>query len=66
MNAPTEPEFFDLKNGMGYLMHQPNKTTVYSRKDIFKLNERPHECFFKEGSADTEKSGIIQLSPCIL
>ena len=33
-----------LKHGMVYLMHNPNELIVYSRKNIYKTHESPHQC----------------------
>ena len=55
MNAPTEPSFLALKNLMEYLIHNPNEPIMYSINNIFKLNEIPHQCFFKAGSAEIKK-----------
>ena len=51
MNAPTESTFLALRHGMEYLMHQPHEPIMYPTKENFKINERPHQCFFNAGSA---------------
>ena len=62
MNSPTEPEFIALRHGMEYLMNLTNKNIIYLRKNIFKLNERPHKCFFK---ADSEEIKKIRNNPTL-
>ena len=47
MNAPTEPEFIAIKNGMEYIMNYLHETIIYSRKKIYKTDEIPHQCYFK-------------------
>ena len=37
---------------MEYLMHHQHEAIMYLRKNIFKLNERPVQCFFKACSAE--------------
>ena len=66
MNDPTEPEFISLKHGTEYLMHHPDEPTMYSLKKNFKLNYTPHQFFFKAGSTEIKKSGILQFPPPIL
>ena len=56
MNSPTEPEFTALVHGMEYLTYHPHETTMYSRKNIFKLNEIPHQYLFKSSSAYIKKT----------
>ena len=56
MNARTEPEFLSLRHGMVYPMHHPHERTIYSRNNIFKLNDIPHQSFFKEDSEDIRKT----------
>ena len=56
MNTPKEPEFLSLVHGMEYLVHHPQKVIMYSRKNIFNLNERPLQCFFSKGSVDINKN----------
>ena len=51
MNAPTEPDFLALKHDMEYLMHRPHEPIMYSRKNIYKIDESPHQCYFKAGDA---------------
>ena len=50
INAPEETTFISLRHGMKYLMHNTYETIIYSRKNILKLNNTPHQYFFKEGS----------------
>ena len=64
MNYSIEHDFRDIINGMEYLMHHPHKTIMYSR--FVKINEIPHQFFFKSGDAEIKKSGILQLSSYIL
>ena len=56
MNAPTEPAFLSLRNGMEYLLHHPHEPIIYSRKKIFKLNEILHQYFFGLVSAEINKT----------
>ena len=56
MRAPTEPYFLDIRNGMEYPMHQPHEPIMYSRKENFKTNESPHQCFFKAGYSEINKN----------
>ena len=51
MNAPTEPDFLELRNGMEYLMYHSHELIIYSRKKLFKVNDSSNQCFFKSGSA---------------
>ena len=55
MNYTTENSFISLKYVMEYLMHHPHEPIVYSRNNIFKLNETTHKFFFKAGSAEIKK-----------
>ena len=55
VNAPIEPEFLDLRHVIKYLMHHPHEPNIYSRNNIFKLIEKPHQCFYKEVSSDIKK-----------
>ena len=59
MNAPTEPDFIDLKHGMEYIMHHPHESIIYSRKNIYKTDENPHQCYFKAGYAEINKTRNI-------
>ena len=56
MNSPTEPAFLALIHGMKYIMNHLNEPIMYSRENNFKVNEIPHQCFFKIGSAETTKN----------
>ena len=56
INAKKEPTFLLLRNGIEYLMYHPNEPIIYSRRNVFKLNEIPHQCFFKSGSVEIKKS----------
>ena len=55
MNAPIEPAFIYLRNYMEYLIYRSRERIVYSIKNIFNLNEDPHQCFFKSGIEDIKK-----------
>ena len=37
-------------------MHHPHKPIVHSKKKNSKVNESPHQCFFKAGGADINKN----------
>ena len=52
MNAPIEPSFISIINVIEYLMYHPHEPIMYLIKKIFKLNEIPHQFFFKAGNAD--------------
>ena len=52
MNPPTEPLFISLRHGMEYLMHHTREPIIYSRKNIFILNDIQLQCFFRLGNAD--------------
>ena len=41
---------------MKYIMHQPHEPIMYSRNNIFKLNDIPHQYLFKSGSAEIKKT----------
>ena len=56
MNYQTEYAFTAFRNGMESIMHPPHEPIMYSRNNIFKLNENPHQYFFKTGSADINKT----------
>ena len=56
INSPIEPGFLSLRHGMGYLMHHSNEPIAYSRNENYKLNDIPHQCFFKEGSTEIKKT----------
>ena len=52
---------------MEYLKQHPHEHIMYSKNIIFRLNEGPHQCFFKACSAYIFKNtGIIQLPSHIL
>ena len=52
MNAPREPAFIAIKNGMKYPMHHPHEPIMYSRNKIHRTEESPHQCYFKAGDAE--------------
>ena len=56
INDPTEPEFLSLLHGMEYIIRRPHEPIIYSRKNIFKPNEIPHQFFFKAVSAEIKKT----------
>ena len=67
MNSPIESKFISLRHGMEHFMHHPHKPIIYSRNNIFKLNDIPHQLFLKAGSAYINKNtGMIQLNSHIL
>ena len=66
MNSPTETKFLTLRQVMEYLMRRTHELIMYSRYNIFNLNDIPHQCFFKSGSADIKNTRIIQLTSHIL
>ena len=51
-----EPDLLALRHGMEYLMHHPHEPITYSRNKNLKLNEIPHQCFFKAGSSEKNKN----------
>ena len=55
MNPPTEPLFISLRHGMEYLMHHPREHIMYSRKNIFILNDIRFLFFFRSGTAEIKK-----------
>ena len=56
VNAPAEPELFSLRHSMEYFMHHPNEPILCLLKKIFRTNEIPHQCFFKESDTGINKN----------
>ena len=56
MNSPARTEILALRYSMEYLMHNPNKPIMYSRKNISPKNEIPLQCFFKAGNRDINQT----------
>ena len=50
INDLAEPWFISLRNWMEYLIRHPHELIMCSRNKMSKLNDIPHQYFFKAGS----------------
>ena len=55
-NVPTKPAFIALKHSMEYLIQHPHEPIMCSRKEIYKTEEIPHQCYFKSGETEIRKN----------
>ena len=60
MNAPTEPAFLALKNGIEFLMRHPHEPIIYSRKKLMEQTKFPIIVTSKQ---DIQKSAKIRNTP---
>ena len=56
INAPTEPAFIALKNGMEYIMHHPHESIMWSINKIRRTEESTHQWYLKSGDAEIRKT----------
>ena len=64
MNAPTEPVILALKHGMEYHMQHPHEPIMYSRENIHRTEDTPHQCYFNKGDSEIGEEGLPGHWPC--
>ena len=51
-----ETYFLSPKHGMEYFMHHPHEPIMYSRNNIYKTEEIPHQCYFTAEDSEINKN----------